>query len=62
MKFLKAITKSGATEFFNIQNILSIKPYGNNLEELKILMGAGLYWYVKADTVELVELEDIIKK
>lgn len=61
MKFLKAITKEGSTEFFNTQNILSIKPCGNNFEDLKILMGAGLYWMVKANTVEIVDLENIIK-
>lgn len=62
MKLLKAITKDGSTEYFNPQHVLSIKPCGNNFEDLKILMGAGLYWYVKADTVEMVELENIIKK
>lgn len=62
MKFLKAITKDGSTEFFNTQNILSIRPCGNNFEDLKILMGAGMYWFVKVDTVEIVDLEDIIKK
>lgn len=61
MKFLKAITKDGSTEFFNTQNILTIKPYGNNFENLKILMGAGIYYQVKADTVEIVDLEEIIK-
>lgn len=61
MKFLKAITKDGSTEFFNMQNILSIKPCGNNYEDLKILMGAGVYWMVKVNTVEIVDLKDIIK-
>lgn len=56
MLFLKAITTDGETEYFNAQNILSIKPQGKNL---KILMGAGLYWKVKADSVEVVELENI---
>lgn len=60
MKFLKAVTTDGSTEYFNIQNILTIKPYGENLNSLKILMGAGLYWIVKADTVEIVELDGIL--
>ena len=60
MLFLKAITTEGSTEYFNIENILSIKPCGNNFEDLKILMGAGLYWIVKADTVEIVELNGIL--
>ena len=62
MKFLKAITKDGSTEFLNMQSILSIKPCGNNFEDLKILMGAGLFWIVKADTVEIVELNGILGK
>ena len=62
MKFLKATTTDGTTEYFNIQNILTIKPYGENLSNLKILMGAGLHWIVKADTVEIVELNGILGK
>ena len=60
MLFLKAITTEGSTEYFNIENILTIKPYGENLKNLKIFMGAGLYWIVKADSVEIVELNEIL--
>ena len=60
MLFLKAITTEGNTEYFNIEKILTIKPYGENLNSLKILMGAGLYWTVKANTVEIVELNGIL--
>lgn len=60
MKFLKAVTTDGSTEYFNTQNILTVKRYGENLSNLKILMGAGLYWIVKADTVEIVELNEIL--
>lgn len=62
MKFLKAVTTDGSIEYFNIQNILTIKPYGENLSNLKILMGAGLYWTVKANTIEIVELSGILVK
>ena len=60
MLYLKAITKDGSTEYLNTQHILSIKPYGENLKYFKILMGAGLYWMVKADTVEMIELNEIL--
>ena len=60
MKFLKAVTTDGSTEYLNTQHILTIKPYGENLKNFKILMGAGLYWIVKADTVEIVELDGIL--
>ena len=62
MLFLKAQTTDGTTEYFNTEQILSIRPYGQNLSNYKILMGAGLYWTVKADTVEFVELENIFKQ
>ena len=61
MLYLKVITKDGnTTEYLNAQHILSIKPYGENLKYFKILMGAGLYWYVEADTIEIVELDGIL--
>lgn len=58
MLFLKATTTDGKTEYFNTQNILTIQHW-NGKENFRILMGAGLYWTVKAATVEFVELENI---
>ena len=62
MLYLKVITKDGSMEYLNAQHILSIMPYGENLKYFKILMGAGLYWIVKADSVEIVELNGILEK
>ena len=62
MLYLKVITKDGSTEYLNAQHILSITPYGENLKYFKILMGASLYWIVKADKVEIVELNGILEK
>lgn len=62
MLYLKVITKDGSTEYLNTQHILSIMPYGENLKYFKILMGAGLYWIVKADNIEVVELNGILGK
>ena len=59
MLFLKAETTEGKTEYFNTQNILSMQPQGQCNEYLKILMGAGLYWTVYKDTVEIVDLQNI---
>lgn len=58
MIFLKAMTTDGKVEYFNTQNILTIKPW-NDGENLKILMGAGLHWIIKTDSVELLEMENI---
>lgn len=57
MLFLKAQTTDGQTEYFNTQNILSITKLANG--NIKILMGAALYWNVKPETIEFVELENI---
>lgn len=53
MRFIKAITNDGETEIFNLNKVLSIKPYRNN--RTKILMGAGLYWSIITDTIEIIE-------
>lgn len=53
MKFLKATTIEGTTEFFNIDNILTITKLENG--NIKILMGAGLYWQVYANSLEVVD-------
>lgn len=60
MLFLKAQTTDGKTEYFNTQHILNITQHENG--NFKILMGAGLYWDIKPDTVEFVELENIFNK
>ena len=57
MLFLKAVATDGQTEYFNTQNIVSIRPLANG--NIKILMGAALYWDVKPDTIEFVEFENI---
>ena len=43
MRFLKAITTDGETELFNLDQVLTIQP---NRDRTKILMGAGLWWWV----------------
>ena len=57
MKFIKAVTLEGNTEYFNADHVLSITPNGNSI---KILMGAGLYWNVKPGTLEIVSLQLVV--
>lgn len=57
MVFLKAVSLEGKTEYFNPDNILSIKPDGSTV---KILMGAGLYWNVKRDSLEFVHHDHML--
>lgn len=61
MKFLKAVVSrpeahEGDTELFNVSQIVNINPRKNGYE-IKILMGAGLAWFVYKDSMEIVELE-----
>lgn len=52
--FLKATTTDNKTEYFNLDNVLNIAARDNGT--IKILMGAGLYWNVYADSMEYVDL------
>jgi hypothetical protein len=51
--FLRATTTDGNIELFNLENILTITPKANG--STKILMGAGLYWNVYTDSIEIVD-------
>ena len=57
MLLLKAVTLDGETEYFNGEKIISIKPEKNHV---KILMGAGLCWRVKPDSLKWTHHEMII--
>lgn len=57
MLFIKALTTDKDIEYFNLSQVLSIKPYDNGTT--KILMGAGLSWRVHTDTIKLVNINDI---
>lgn len=57
MTFLKAVTLDGKTEYFNAEKILSIKPDGS---AVKILMGAGLFWNVKRDSISFVHHDHML--
>lgn len=52
MRFLKATRTDGATELFNLAQVLTIQPNG---EKVKILMGAGLWYLVIANSIEFIE-------
>ena len=51
--FLQATTTDGKIELFNLENVLSITPRANGTT--KILMGAGLYWIVYTNSIEIVD-------
>ena len=56
MKFLKATTIDGKTEYFNLDRILTISPI--NGDRVKILMGAGLFWTVERDSMSVWDMSN----
>lgn len=56
MKFLKATTTDGKTEYFNLDKILTISPVNGDV--VKILMGAGLFWLVDRDSMHVWDMSD----
>lgn len=61
MKFIQAITTDNETEFFNLEKVLTIQPRRGG-EVLKILMGAGMFWNVRADSVRVVSLSEVLNE
>ena len=58
MLFIKALTfDKSEIEYINLSNVLSIKELTN--DSTKILCGAGLYWFVWADTIEFVDITKV---
>lgn len=56
MKFLKATTTDGKTEYFNLDRILTITPLDG--DRVKILMGAGLFWTVERESLQVWDMSN----
>ena len=56
MKFLKATTTDGKTEYFNLNKVLTISPINGDV--VKILMGAGMFWMVERDSLQVWDMSD----
>lgn len=59
MRLLKVTTTDGDLEYLNIERILSIQESKDGTK-VKILMGAGLYWWVWADSLRLTSIKDLL--
>lgn len=60
--FITATTTEGKTELFNVNKVLSFVP-DYDKGTVKILMGAGLYWTVYADSIEHIDcINDLLKE
>lgn len=55
MKFLKITTIEGKTEYLNLDRVLSIQPNG---DRVKILMGAGLFWWADRDSMQVWDMSN----
>lgn len=53
MNLLKVTTTDGKTEYLNLDRILSLQPNEDG-SKVKILMGAGLYWWVWAESITVL--------
>ena len=53
MNLLKVTTTDGHTEYLNLDRILSLQPSEDG-KRVKILMGAGLYWWVWAESITVL--------
>lgn len=63
MRFIKVTTTNGQTEYLSLEKVLAITPHG---ETTKILFGAGMYWNVYSNSVQVLdmsnnELEEIMR-
>ena len=59
MRLLKVTTTDGDLEYLNTERILSIQESKDGTK-VKILMGAGLYWWVWADSLRLTSIQDLL--
>ena len=59
MNLLKVTTTEGKREFLNLDRILSIQESADGTQ-VKILMGAGLYWWVWADSMRVTNIQEFL--
>jgi len=59
MNLLKVTTTEGKREFLNLDRILSLQESADGTQ-IKILMGAGLYWKVWADSMRITNIQEFL--
>lgn len=57
MHFLKITTTDNTLEYLALDKILSIQP---QTHRIKILMGAGLYWFALPESLEIVNIMEVV--
>ena len=59
MRLLKATTIEGKREFFNLDKIMTLQENADGTR-VKIFMGAGLYWWVWADSLRTTDINEFL--
>lgn len=59
MNLLKVTTIEGTREFLNIDRILALQESADGTK-VKILMGAGLYWWVWTDSLRTTNIYEFL--
>ena len=59
MRYLKATTTDGQREYFNLDKIMTIQESADGTR-LKLFLGAGLYWWVWADSLRITDIREIL--
>lgn len=58
MLFIKALTTDKEIEYINLDKVLNIKHYDNGTT--KLLLAPGLAWRVYTDSIQKVNIDDIL--
>lgn len=61
MLYIKATTNDGKIEYLNTDKIISICKHDVKGINTKILMGAGLFYIVKTDSIMTITLENVLE-
>ena len=60
MNFIKGIDTEGNTRYINLEKVMEISKYPN--DNIKFLMGAGLYFEILPHTIENVDIKEVLKQ
>ncbi len=60
MNFIKGIDTDGKTRYINLEKVIEISKYPN--DNIKFLMGAGLYFEILPHTIESVDIFEVLER
>lgn len=60
MNYIKGIDTDGRTQYINFDKVINISKYPNG--NIKILIGAGLYFEILPNTIESVDIFEVLER